>query len=95
MMAMLDVHHERKMACFGQMEVTDFRANPEKTEQNPEENEAVLERQRVHNEDTAIHLLRASQSEMMKCQEMTEARLEYEEPALGDKECPKRDDGMS
>jgi hypothetical protein len=44
MMAMLDAHHERTMACFAQTEATDFRINPEKTEPNPEENKAVLER---------------------------------------------------
>jgi hypothetical protein len=55
MMAMLDAHHERTVACFGQTEATDFSVNPEKTEPNPEENEAILERQRVHNEETAIH----------------------------------------
>jgi hypothetical protein len=57
-MAMVDVHQKRMMACLGQMEATDFRVNPEKMEPNPEENEAVLERQRVHKEETAIHSLR-------------------------------------
>jgi hypothetical protein len=76
-MAMLDAHQERTMACFGQAEATDFRVNPE-------ENEAVLERQRVHNEETAIHSLKACLSETMECQETTEAHLEYEEPASGD-----------
>jgi hypothetical protein len=83
-MAMLDAHHERTMACFGQTEATDFRVNPEKTEPNPEENEAILEQQKRHNEETAIHSLRACRSEMMECQETTEAHLEYEEPASGD-----------
>jgi hypothetical protein len=72
------------MACFGQTEAMDFRVNTEKTEPNPEENEAILERQRVHNKETAFHSLRACRSETMECQEMTEARLEYEEPASGD-----------
>jgi hypothetical protein len=58
-MAMLDTHQKRMKACFGQTEATDFRVNPEKTETNPKENEAVLERQRVHNEETAIHSLKA------------------------------------
>jgi hypothetical protein len=65
------------------MEPTDFRVNPEKTEPNAKENEAVLERQRVHNEETAIHSLKACLSETMECQVRTEAHLEYEESASG------------
>jgi hypothetical protein len=34
-MAMLDTHQKRLKACFRQMEATDFRVNPEKTETNP------------------------------------------------------------
>jgi hypothetical protein len=29
MMAKLDVHHEKMMACLGKMEATDFEANTE------------------------------------------------------------------
>jgi hypothetical protein len=65
-------------------EATDFRVNPENMEPNPKENEAVLERQRVHNDETAIHSLNACRSETMECQQTTEERLEYEEPDLGD-----------
>jgi hypothetical protein len=47
-------------------------ANPEKMEPNTEENEAVLERQRVHKEDTEIHSQRDEQNETKACNEATE-----------------------
>jgi hypothetical protein len=85
LLARMDAYHEKRMmACLSQMEATDFRVNPEKMESNPEENEAVLMGERVYNEETAFHSLRACRGETMECQETREARLEYEEPALGD-----------
>jgi hypothetical protein len=59
-------------AYFGHTEATDFRLNPEEMEPNPEENEAVLERQRVHNEETAIHSLKDDQNETNAYNEATE-----------------------
>jgi hypothetical protein len=72
MMAMLDAHHERTVACFGQTEATDFSVNPEKTEPNPEENEAVLERQRVHDEEPASGNIKDDKNETTTCNEAKE-----------------------
>jgi hypothetical protein len=59
-------------------------ANPEKMEPNSGEKEAVVERQKIPNEEAAIQSLRACRKETMACQETTEARLECEEPTLVD-----------
>jgi hypothetical protein len=47
-------------------------ANQEKMEPITEENEAILERQRVHKEDTEIHSQREEQNETKACNEATE-----------------------
>jgi hypothetical protein len=47
MMAMLDAHHERIMAPVGNMEATDFNANPE-------EKESIKEQQEIYKEDAAV-----------------------------------------
>jgi hypothetical protein len=54
-------------ACQDTME-----ANTEKLEPNPEEDEAVLERKRVHNQETAIHSLKDDQNETTAYNEATE-----------------------
>jgi hypothetical protein len=60
--------------------------NPEKTEPNPGEKEAFVERQETPNEEAAIHSLRTCRKEWTACQETTEARLESEEPTSVDME---------
>jgi hypothetical protein len=47
-------------------------ANPKKMEPNAEENEAVLERQRVYDDETAVHILKDGQNEMNAYNEATE-----------------------
>jgi hypothetical protein len=47
MMAILDAHHERMMACLGKTEATDQKTNPE-------ENESVAELQEVPKEHAEV-----------------------------------------
>jgi hypothetical protein len=61
-------------------------ANSEKMEPNPGEKEAVVERQKIPNEEAAIHSLMACRKETMACQETMEALLECEEPTSVDME---------
>jgi hypothetical protein len=56
-------------------------ANLDKTEPNPGENQAAVERRETLNEEVAVHPLRACRNETMACQETMEARLEEEKPA--------------
>jgi hypothetical protein len=51
-------------------------ANLERTEPNPRETEAVMERQETSNKEVAINFPRACQNERTKCQEATKANSE-------------------
>jgi hypothetical protein len=53
-------------------------------EPNLEEKEAIVEWQKIHNKEAAIHSLRAYRKEMMAYQETMEAHLECEEPTSVD-----------
>jgi hypothetical protein len=55
-------------------------ANLEKLEQNLGAKGAVVERQKIPNEEDAIHSLRACQIERMVCQETMKANPERVEP---------------
>jgi hypothetical protein len=55
-------------------------------EPNSGENWAVMDRQKIPNEEVAILSLTACQEEMMVCRETMRARLECEEPSSVDME---------
>jgi hypothetical protein len=72
-----DTKNDRKetTACQDAMET-----NLEKMEPNPGEKEAVVERQEIHNEEVAIHSLRAYRNGRTACQEATKTNPEKMEP---------------
>jgi hypothetical protein len=92
--ARMDAIHETKMAMLrcpsGKDKSLFWTDGGRQMETDTKENEAVLERQRVHDEETAIHSLKACRSETIECLETTEVRLEYEKPASGDNEATKK-----
>jgi hypothetical protein len=61
------------------VEVTDLEANPEETE-------AMVERQEISNEEAVVHSMRAWHKEAVACQETTEACLDSKEPNPDDME---------
>jgi hypothetical protein len=60
-------------------EATDLEANPEETE-------AVVERQEIPNEEAAVHSMRAWRKETVVCQETMVVRLKCNEPTSEDME---------
>jgi hypothetical protein len=58
-------------------------ANIKKMEPNSGDKEAVVEQQKIPNEEVAVHSLRACRSEIADSQEATEANTEKTEPERG------------
>jgi hypothetical protein len=76
-----DMKNDRKETTAFQDTVE---ANLEKIEPNSGEQEAMVERQEIPNEDVAVHSLKAYRNEITAYQETTEARLECKEPTSAD-----------